>query len=186
MSAEFQFTVRDRNQEIAARGRQSSTNLMSAPPPDDPHESLNHLANLMQKELDHLLEQKAGLRRRMQKLRRMLLQLRGKPQNASAKNKSSSNSRRARAAAREKGRIRRELYEQLWRACRIAFMESGGVASPDHIYTLVKRRGSFSFEALEEEPMAAIDRTLTLMLYAGEAERTGDERNPVWRYMTAK
>lgn len=156
---------------------------MNAPSSDDPHESLNNLARLMQNELDHLLEQKEGLRRRMQKLRRVLHELRGSRDSSSSK---VSKSRRWRTADREAARKHRALYEQLWRACRIAFMEMGGVASSHQIYALIKRRGSFSFGALEEEPMVAITRVLNLMAHAGEAERIGDQNNPTWRYMTAR
>ena len=158
---------------------------MDDPSSHDPHEALNHLAQLMQKELDDLLQQKASLRRRMQKLHRVLRQLRV-GRDSSASNSKPSKSNKAAVVDREKARTRRALYEQLWRACRIAFLEMGGIASSHQVYELIKRRGSFSFDALDEEPLAAITRILHLMANAGEAERTGDQNNPTWRYMTAK
>jgi hypothetical protein len=80
-----------------------------------------------------------------------------------------------RAEAREMCRF----HEGVWRACRIAFLEVGGTATPKELYSAIVRRGSFSFGVHDGDAITAIVRTLTSVAGAGMAICGSDSR---WTY----
>jgi len=74
------------------------------------------------------------------------------------------------------------MHNQLLRACRIAFMDTGGVATPDQIFAAILRLGSFQFHSLAEPPRTAMFRTLTVMSEMNEAKCLIGESHAPWQY----
>ncbi len=147
-------------------------------------ESVRGVVSIMQAELDSLFEQTLELRHRIRKLRRTLRKF--------LVTKNSSRGRQSRklhhsraAASRANGHKIRTLHELLERACRIALMEAGGEASIEQIQSLIVRRDSFSFDALDDEPLAAIARTLQMMIQTGEVRCLSSEDGSQLRYAIA-
>src|SRR5262249_33467788 len=131
--------------------------------------TVQHIVSALQAELDELIERKANLKRR----RRILLQtMRKRSANRRALpsgDRNSSRFRRSLKRSRAGAREIHSLYDRLLRACRIAFLEGGGIATPDEIFAAILRRQSFQFHLLAESPRSAIARTLTLMSEMKEA-----------------
>src|SRR5690349_1519266 len=101
---------------------------------DQLHGSVQGIVSLLQAELDVLIKQKADLKRRRRSLSRILRSLVQEPGESVRPGSGLLKSRRFRkhverasASARESHRKHNELR----RACRIAFLEAGGVATPD-------------------------------------------------------
>ena len=135
---------------------------------------------LLQRELDELLQQKAGLKIRMRSLRRRLSSLRDEASHRTFKMRKYRRSQKT-ARRAQVGKLRQELAE-LRRACRIVFLELGGTATPDELYSAINRRGSFSFGRIKEKPIVAILRTLTSMAQPREATCSTNGSLPKWSY----
>jgi hypothetical protein len=129
-------------------------------------------------ELDELLERKARIKLRMRNLRVRLRSLERESPSGLRKKYRRSQSLVRKAQAREM----RQLQEELHRACRIAFLELGGTATPDALHSAIERRGSFSFGTMNEKPVVAIIRTLTAMAESGEATCCPNGSQPKWSY----
>jgi len=72
---------------------------------------------------------------------------------------------------------------RLRRACRIAILEAGGLASLDEIRALIARRGSFAF--VESGPSDwVILQTLIRMRVSGEVRCLENHPRPVWQRIT--
>jgi regulator of replication initiation timing len=140
--------------------------------------SVQCVVRQLQLELDELLDRKARIKLRMRNLRVRLRSLERGASGALRKKHRRSQSLTRRAQADKL----RELQEELYRACRIAFLELGGTATPEALHLAIVRRGSFSFAALQEEPIAAIIRTLTEMAQSGEATCSTNGSEPQWRH----
>jgi hypothetical protein len=154
--------------------------------PDRLHASVQNLVILMRSQLDELVRRKADLGRRRRKLlrlrHRLLCGARRSPGYGAGALKSSrlrNYVKRASAGARKFQR----LHNNLRRACRIAFVEVGGVATPDQIYSLIVRRCSFSFIDVEAEPADAIVHTLNVMAKAGEVQCLTSDPNSAWKFV---
>jgi hypothetical protein len=72
--------------------------------------------------------------------------------------------------------------DALSRACRIALLEAGGIASLEEIQLRITRRGSFSF-INSSFASASLIRTLNTMARAGEVCCQGDGSQSKWRRM---
>lgn len=143
----------------------------------------------MRTQLDELVRQKAELGRRRRKLLRLKYSLLREGRRSPGYGRGAlkfprlcNYLNRVRTGIRKS----RRLHNELRRACRIAFAEAGGVATPDQIYSLIARRCSFSFIDLEEEPVFAIVRTLNVMAKAGEARRTTSDPHSTWKFIPGK
>lgn len=132
----------------------------------------------LQMELDELLERKARIKLRMRNLRLRLRSLQRESASGLRKKRRRSQSLVGRAQAREM----RQLQEELHQACRIAFLELGGTATPDALHSAIARRGSFSFATIKEKPIIAIIRTLSAMAESGEATCSPNGSQPKWSY----
>jgi hypothetical protein len=130
--------------------------------------SVSAVIGSMQAELDTLAQRKTELERRLRNLRKTWHALRATQAEASSQLRRSR--RRLRRAWKVPGADKSQnLYEELRRACRIALLEAEGPATPDQIHASIIRRGSFAFEVLDEEPIAAILRMLKLISDPREA-----------------
>src|SRR5581483_11172610 len=141
--------------------------------------SMNCVVIQLQRELDELLGAKALIKKRMRILRRNLSSLQGEMSPGIARRKyrySESLVRR-----KEVGKMR-QLQQELHRACRIAFLELGGTATADALYSAIARRGSFSFAEIKQKPTIAILRALTFMAQSGEITCSRTESEPKWTY----
>ncbi len=77
----------------------------------------------------------------------------------------------------------KHVLPRLRRACRIAILEAGGVASLDEIRALIARRGSFAF--VESGPSDwVILQTLIRMRVSGEVRCLENHPRPVWQRIT--
>jgi len=141
---------------------------------DGVRDSLTEVVALLQAELDELLQQKAGIKLRMRNLRRRLGILQAGCVGARSVRRKSRRS--GTVARRAQSRKICHLHDELSRACRIAFLELGGTATAEEIYTAIARRGSFVFSLLEEHSIAAIARTLESMAQSGEVACGSDSR----------
>lgn len=141
--------------------------------PDAWISSVQSIMDLMQAELDRLLAHKAELGRRRRNLFRRLDTLLEEPSHrrsgvgALQSSPLCAHAQRAIASARNFW----SEHNELKRACRIALMEAGGVATSHEIYSHIVHRDSFSFTSLKEKPISAIVRTLNFMVEAGEVNR---------------
>jgi len=124
---------------------------------------LNEIVELLQTELDELLQQKARIRQQMRNLRRRVSILRANNKRTARR----SRSRDLRAASLNE----RHLLSELARACRIAFLELDGTATPEELYSAIVRRASFSFSLLQGNAIVAIERALSSMAQPGESVR---------------
>ena len=155
---------------------------MPDPASDNLRRSIACIVGLLQGELEALLEQKSTIKLRLRALRRRLSSLPGESPRGP---KTRSKYRRSqKAAGRGQARELRQLHEQLRRACRIAFLELGGTATPDQLCSAIIRRGSFSFAAINEQPVTAIRHMLTSMAQSGEATCSSNGTHPKWVYNT--
>jgi hypothetical protein len=152
-----------------------------------PQPSLNYvcgIVNLLQRDLDDLIRQKIDVRRRIRRLSRLLrdqssptpLAARGRATHAPRFRQISTKVGRPRARKSE-----RQQFE-LTRACRIAFMDAGGIATPDQICFSIQRRGSFSFIDLDEKPIDLVIRILKFMAETGEAKCGSSDPQSPWAY----
>lgn len=150
-------------------------------------DAARRLINSMQAELDKLTERKAQLRRRMRGLRRMLKVFPAKPARNLASEPDCLKPRQPRrlrqTLKRAEGRESRQLCDKLKRACRIAFLEAGGTATPDEICSSIMRRNSFSFTSADEPPAVVIIRILNLMSQTGETQCVSSDQYSFWRYV---
>jgi len=153
--------------------------------PGQLNSSVRGIIELMQGELDELVQQKAALARRARNLRRLLYTISTEGRDPAVSGASALKSRGYRryrhALKSATSRTVQCSYHELRRACRIALMEAGGTAAPDQIHSLVVRRDSFLFAALNEEPVDAIVRVLNIMAEAGEASRLTKDHYPLFR-----
>ena len=138
--------------------------------------SLHAVVCSIQCEMDVLIQQKADLTRQIRNVRRQLRKRAANPVQKKKKNRS----HRARTA--KTARIR-GMYEGLSRACRIALLEAGGQATTERIYTLIRHRGSFSFDALASDPKSDIARALHLMSMAGEVQQLSNDPRSAWQWI---
>jgi hypothetical protein len=153
---------------------------MSSVDPNELERSLNSIAGMLQAELDEALQQKVNIKLRMRSLRRHLGILEAKSNGKSASRAKFHRARSAvrRALAQEMSRA----HEELWRACRIAFLELGGTATPEELYSAIARRKSFSFAAIGDEALIAVRRVLNSMLQSGEVVSSAANSPPQWTY----
>jgi hypothetical protein len=152
-----------------------------------PQASLSHacsIVNLLQKDLDDLIRQKIDVRRRIRSLSRKLreqssptaLSARGRATHAQKFRQIST------TVGRPRGRKSERLQFELTRACRIAFMDAGGTATPDQVCFSIERRGSFSFIDLDEKPIDLVIRILNFMAETGEAKCASSDPHSPWTY----
>lgn len=142
---------------------------------------LNCIVDMLQTELDQLLQQKARLKLRMRNLRNRMRIL----QADSRKEKRISRAKPRRPPnATRRAQIRQgcRRQEKLARACRIAFLELGGSATPDELYAAILRRGSFSFQAIDNKPTVSISHVLDSMAQCGEAACSPEGPQSRWAY----
>ena len=125
----------------------------------DLHASIQGLVNSIQAEIDALVQQKADLNRHKRNLWRRLRALQSGT-NPSGYDRTRRSKRQRSTDGRAIARKSRYLYSELWRACRIAIMETGANPTAEQIYLQIVRRGSFNFDDLQENPISAISRTL--------------------------
>jgi hypothetical protein len=157
--------------------------------PDSLHALVQRVLTLLRAELDELAGRKAELERRKRKLLRLRYSLLAGALRSPAFGAGSLKSPRQRKRverAKSNARKSRRQHKELTRACRIAFLDAGGSATPDQIYWLIVRRRSFSFIDLDEEPASAIARTLHLMAETGEATCITNDPNSCWRLLTTE
>jgi len=155
---------------------------MSNPVFENLETNLQYIAGALQAELDELIERKAEIKRRRRALGRTLrkrfansqYRVSGRPESSGHLKKT----KHSRPGARES----HSLHNRLLRACRIALLEAGGLATPDQIFAAILRRGSFQFHMLSESPRAAIAQTLALMSEMKEARCISSEPAPQWQY----
>lgn len=143
------------------------------------HSSIQCVVAQLQRELDELVQRKADIKLRIRGLRRRLssVQREWTPETSRARYRKSENlARRAQAFKM------RQLQQELHRACRIAFLELGGAATPDALHSAIARRGSFSFAEINETPLIAIARTLAAMAKSGEATCNNNGSQPRWTH----
>jgi hypothetical protein len=143
--------------------------------------SLNCIVGLMQTELDDLLQQKARIKLQMRNLRHRL----GILQAGSRKTNRTSRPMARRppnASRRAQARKICHLHEELARACRIAFLELGGIATPDELYAAILRRGSFMFPAIQNKPTVSISQVLVSMAQCGEATSSNQGPQSRWTH----
>jgi hypothetical protein len=77
----------------------------------------------------------------------------------------------------------KHMLPRLRRACRIAILEAGGMASLEEIRVLIARRGSFAF--VESDPSdSVILQTLIRMRVSGEVRCLENHPWPVWHRIT--
>jgi hypothetical protein len=126
------------------------------------HASIQELVNSIQAEIDALVQQKADLNRHKRNLWRRLQAFRGGT-NPSRCDRTRRSKRQRSTDGRAIARKSRSLYTELWRACRIAIVETGANPTAEQIYWQIVRRGSFNFDDLQESPISAIARTLHFM-----------------------
>jgi hypothetical protein len=147
---------------------------------DELMRSLNSIVVELQAELDETLQQKASIKLRMRNLRRHLGMLQAR---AYSKSTSRGKSRRSQnAAAHAQARERCRLQENLWRACRIAFLELEGTATSEELYYAILRRGSFSFTTSGADAVTDIVRTLTSVASSGEVVSSTNNSERRWTY----
>jgi hypothetical protein len=138
-------------------------------PPVHLSASLQLVVNSIQAQMDELIQQKLDVVREIRNLRKRLRLLQEAGQ-ASATSKRSHRGRRGRVSVTSKYHKVHRVSEQLWRACRIALMESSEPTDAKNIYLRIERRRSYVFSC-DEDPMRAIARTLNVMVEAGEVSR---------------
>ena len=124
--------------------------------------SIQGIVNSIQAEIDALVRQKAHLRRHKRNLWRRL-QACESGTNPSRCSLTRGSKREGSATDRAIASESRHLYAELFRACRIAIMEIGENPTAEKIYMQIVRRSSFNFDDLQENPMSAITRTLSVM-----------------------
>ena len=147
--------------------------------------SVQNIVTQMLVEMDELAKLRAELGRRRRRLLRLRYSLRqegGRSVGFAAGGLKSPRLQNYVNRTRAKAQKSRRLHNELRRACRVAFLEAGGVATPDQIYSLIVRRSSFSFADIGEEPAAAITRTLRIMAQAGEARCITSDLNCAWKF----
>jgi len=152
--------------------------------PQASHSYACSIVNLLQRDLDDLIRQKTEVRRRVRRLSRILreqssltqLRARGRALHAPKFRQISTK------IGRPKARKSERLHFELTRACRIAFMDAGGIATPDQICSSIERRGSFSFIDLNEKPIDLVIRILKFMAETGEAKCAASDPHSPWTY----
>lgn len=77
----------------------------------------------------------------------------------------------------------KHVLARLRRACRIALLEAGGVASLDEIRVLIARRGSFAFDEPGSSGSALL-QTLHSMRVSGEVHCLENHPPSVWERIT--
>lgn len=151
-----------------------------------PQASLSYvcsIVNLLQKDLDDLIRQKTEVRRRIRRLSRILREQSSlTPLRARGRAHASKFRQVSTKMGRPRGRKSERLHFELTRACRIAFMDAGGIATPDQICFSIERRGSFSFIDLDEKPIELVIRILKIMAETGEAKCASSDPHSSWRY----
>jgi hypothetical protein len=155
--------------------------MMTDSAPHGSHTYVRSIVNLLQKDLDDLIRQKTDVRRRIRGLSRILREQSfrtrlGAPGRASHAPKFLHFSTRV---GRPRARKSERLQFELTRACRIAFMDAAGTATPDQICSSIERRGSFSFIDLDDKPIELVIRILKFMAETGEVKcMTSDPHSP--------
>jgi regulator of replication initiation timing len=147
---------------------------------DELTRSLNSIVVSLQAELDEALQQKASIKLRMRNLRRHLGMLQARAHNKSKPRGKSPKPQNVDTHAQAREMCR--LQEKLWRACRIAFLEFGGTATSEELYSAIMRRGSFPFTASGNDGVAEIVRTLTSLARSGEVVCNTNSSQRKWTY----
>lgn len=143
---------------------------------------VRRIVDTMQKELDDLIRQKRNIRRQMRSLKRSLHRFPSGSGSAGRSGTALKSQQFSSKAGRPRGRKFERLQFELKRACRIAFMDAGGVATPDQICCSITRRGSFSFINLRENPTEMIVCILNLMAETGEVQPMSSDPRSGWTY----
>lgn len=148
--------------------------------------SLSCIASLLQTQLDELLQEKARIKLRLRNLRHRLSILKASSKNKKRTARRDVSALRSNAIHRTQARRTFRLQEELARACRIAFLELGGSATAEELQAAILRRGSFSFNALEKEPIVAINHILVALARSGEAISGNERPQSRWAYQSAR
>ena len=149
---------------------------MSSTEQNELQRSLASIVVSLQSELDELLLHKARIKLRMRTLRRRLGVLQaGSDRNAASR-------RWPKKAKSMQAREMSRSQEKLWRACRIAFLDLGGTATAEELYSAIARRGSFSFAATGNNGVTAIVRTLSALVQLGEVSCSINDSDQKWTY----
>jgi regulator of replication initiation timing len=143
--------------------------------------SLNCFAGSLQTQLDELLQEKARIKLRMRNLRHRLGVLRASSKKKERAARAGSHLRSI-AIRRAQARPTCDLHEELARACRIAFLELGQSATAEQLLAAILRRGSFSFNAIENNPLVSINHLLISMAQRGEAISSNEGTQSRWAY----
>jgi hypothetical protein len=143
---------------------------------------LNCIVGVLQTELDQLLQQKARIKLRMRNLHNRLSVLQADSRKKKRRISRTKSRRPPNATRRARAQQIFHLHEELARACRIAFLELGGSATPDELYAAILRRGSFSFPAIENKPTVSISHVLVSMAQSGEAVSSNEGSQSRWAY----
>lgn len=153
-------------------------------------ESLSRIVAAMQSEVDELVQKKVTLVVQLRRLKKTLYALRKTQDGVGgrAKPRRGQRSQRAfRCLEFARGvRCSQNPYGELTRACRIAFAEAGGIATPNEISLSILRRSSFAFDTLDQDPDEAVVCILNFMADAKEARCLSGDQYSRWQFLGSR
>lgn len=161
--------------------RDSKPNLAEGLIPD--------IVEVMQSEVDQLVQHKNALVVQIRRLKKTLIVLREMQDEVTGRANTRRRQRSQRLRYLQMGRrlrLSRNPYGELTRACRIAFTEAGGIATPNEIRLSILRRRSFVFASLNQDPVEAVVRILNVMANAKEVRRLTDDQYSRWQFLGSR